>query len=90
MDALKYLSPDEEKVLSRVLDYLEDKKRGLNPPSPILTDKEIQALFSEHRLLCAREERDHAELQEQHTLTVMPPWRKRELGFELAQVIYEV
>lgn len=90
MDRLNNLSPDEEKVLSRVLDYLRDKKCGLNPPLPILSDAEIQVLFSKNRLLHGREGRDHKELQKQHSLTVMPPWRKRELGFDSEQIIYEI
>ena len=81
---------EQEIAPSRAWDYLRDKKCGLNPPLPILSDTEIEVLFRTNRQLREKEEREHSELQKQHVLTVMPPWRKRELGFELEHFIYEI
>ena len=90
MDCLNNSISSEEELLSRALGYLRDKRRGLNPPLLILLDTEIEVLFRKSRLLREKEKREYAELQGQHTLTLMSPWRKRELGIEAEQVIYEV
>jgi hypothetical protein len=90
MDYLNNSMPSEEELLSLAQGYLRDKKHGLKPPLITLSDKEIEVLFRKSRLLREQEKRDYAELQNEHTLTVMPPWRKRELGIESEQTFYEV